>query len=271
MTQNLKETLEGLGLETNEASLYLSLLENGMSSVADLAAKSGIKRTTIYYLLEKIVGKGLAYPTVIEKKTFYIPENPEIIVKNFQEKVTTLKDSLQHLKALYEKQHKSCEKVSFLNGEEGFKKIWQVLFASGVKEYLIITDPREMLGFVRKNYITGKVIKEKVKLGIKSRQLLNQSDYAREVAAKDPQENRISKFLPYDKRIYFTKIIFGDHVAMISPNADEVILLLFQSRFLAKTERELFETIWENLPAIDYDKLGRAGNSVGSLVSRRKV
>ncbi|MCX6808865.1 MAG: hypothetical protein NTW50_04345 [Candidatus Berkelbacteria bacterium] len=253
--RDIIENLVGLGLEEREAEIYLNLVEIGLSSIQDIAKKTGVKRTTLYYIIDHLVKLGFVIPSVIEKKTLYKAENPEIVLKGYHEKIQGLIAELPKLQDIYDKKHKESGQVSFLNGEEGFKKIWQILFSSGAKEYIIITDPREMLGFVRKNYITGKVITQKVKLGIRSRQLLNHSEYAKEVVVKDREENRISKFLPYDRRIFFTKIIFGDNVAFISPNAEEVILLIFQNRALARTEKELFESLWEALPEIDYEKL----------------
>jgi len=44
--------LEKLGLNEKEARVYLALLELGESNIQGLSAKSSVKRTTVYDILE---------------------------------------------------------------------------------------------------------------------------------------------------------------------------------------------------------------------------
>jgi len=44
------------------------------------------------------------------------------------------------------------------------------------------------------------------------------SDYAKDIVSRDAEENRASKILPREYAISYTKIIFGDNVAIISPH-----------------------------------------------------
>ena len=110
-----------------------------------------------------------------------------------------------------------------------------------------MTDPQEMLGFVRKKYITDTIIKKKVTLNIKSRQLIAFSEYAKEVVRKDKIENRVSKIIPHIYKLPYTTIIFGDTVAFISP-AGENVMMLAKSPSFAKTQRAIFELLWSTLP-----------------------
>jgi len=103
-----------------------------------------------------------------------------------------------------------------------------------------------MLGFVRKGYITGKIIKEKIKLGIKSRQIIASSEYAKEIIAKDKLENRASKILPHIYKTPFTTIIFGNRVALIS-SIQENMILIIESAEYAKTQKSIFEALWDRL------------------------
>ncbi|MBI2590251.1 TrmB family transcriptional regulator, partial [Candidatus Berkelbacteria bacterium] len=52
--------LEELGFSENEARIYAANLELGPSTVADIARKAGVNRTTGYNILEVLVAKRMA-------------------------------------------------------------------------------------------------------------------------------------------------------------------------------------------------------------------
>lgn len=238
--------LMNLGLTQKESRVYLAALELGDGTVQDIAKKSGLKRTTIYPILEKLQKSGLAYQTKSKNRTHFTAEDPEELLKTFKNKISNFETNLAALLAFRNRSAKK-PKIYFFDGAEGFKKIWQFILRPETKEYLIMTDPREMLSFVKKGYITGKIIKEKVRLGVKSRQIVASSEYAKEIVSKDRFENRVSKILPHIYKIPFTTIIFGGRVALISPHLENMILLIESDDF-AKTQQSVFEALWNLLP-----------------------
>ena len=50
----LVEALEAYGLNKKQAKVYLACLELGLATVQDLAKRSGVRRTTIYSLLDEL-------------------------------------------------------------------------------------------------------------------------------------------------------------------------------------------------------------------------
>jgi len=50
----LNETLLQMGLNEKEAKVYLACLELGGATIAEIAEKSGVKRTSIYNFLEEL-------------------------------------------------------------------------------------------------------------------------------------------------------------------------------------------------------------------------
>ncbi|MEK7643198.1 MAG: helix-turn-helix domain-containing protein [Patescibacteria group bacterium] len=242
MNASMVRGLIGVGLSVNDAKLYLGLVELGEATVQQLAEYAGIKRTTTYTLLEDLKKKGFVYETKVKKQTLYIAEDPRVVIDAFRDAVNTLDKRLVTLHAFYTKKHKR-PRVMFFDGAEGFRKIWQVIFRSEVKEYLIITDPEQFLGFAKKYYIRHQIIEEKLKRGIKSRHLVAGTQYAKDIISRDRQENRESRMLPHQMKPTYTKIIFGDSVALISPASENTILII-ESESFAKTETALFEALW---------------------------
>ncbi|HLD81934.1 MAG TPA: helix-turn-helix domain-containing protein [Patescibacteria group bacterium] len=251
MNTTPQKILTELGLDEKQARVYLSLFELGEASVQEIADYSHIKRTSIYSILDQLKKLNLVYPTKVKNQSFFVAEDPTKVLKKYKEKIEMLAEQVELLNTVRkESDHKS--RILFFDGKEGFKKIWEILLDSDMKEFLIIVDPREMLGFIKQGYIKGHIISEKVKRGIKSRQLVTSSEYVKEIVAKDKQENRISKFLPHFHKTPFTTIIFGDKVALISPHLENMMFII-ESESFARTQRALFETLWEKLPEHAYE------------------
>lgn len=245
MDRQLINSLEGIGLSEKEAKVYLTMLELGEATVVDVSKKSGINRTTIYPIIEKLRTEGMVLQTKSKKHTFFVAEDPSVVLINNKKKVETFEGFVPFLQDIKGGNAK-VPRVYFFDGPEGFKRIWKIIFSSKSKEYFIATDPREMLDFVKEGYITSKIIKEKVKMGIKSRQIITSSEYAKEIIAKDKDENRESRVLAHQFRLPFTVIVVDDKVALISPRQENMILLI-ESEGFAKTYRSMFEAVWNSL------------------------
>ena len=66
---NLVKKLKLLGLEDNEARIYLASLEFGPASMWEIHQKCGIKRTTCYQIFEKFIERGIGAKTEEPKHT----------------------------------------------------------------------------------------------------------------------------------------------------------------------------------------------------------
>lgn len=95
----------------------------------------------------------------------------------------------------------------------------------------------------QESYLKNKIIAKKIALGIKSRQIITDSRYAREIINKDTRENRISKLVPNEFLFPATEIIFGNKVAIFSGRFENIIMLI-DSEEISKTHRAYFELIW---------------------------
>jgi sugar-specific transcriptional regulator TrmB len=246
MDKTLLKTLHGAGLSFKQARVYAALLILGEATVQELAKEAAIKRPTAYVILEELKEKQLAFEAKAGSKTIFVPEQPRALLERVSQAAADFSKQLPNLESL-QVPEKTKPRFVYLDGSEGFKKIWRLLFVSGQREYLIMTDPQEMLGFVRKRYITDTIIRQKIGLGIKSRQLVAFSEYAKEIVKKDKLENRVSKIIPHTYKLPYTTIIFGDTVAFISP-AGENVMMVANSASFAKSQRSLFELLWAMLP-----------------------
>jgi sugar-specific transcriptional regulator TrmB len=245
LDKDLVSLIKNLGLSEKAAEVYLASLELGEATVQQLAKKANLKRTTIYYTLEELKDAGAILETKRNKKSFYLPETPKNVLKRVKEKIWDTESSLDILEGKMHSIYKR-PRIYFLYGPSGFKKIWDMIFATPDKEFRIITEGSNFLDFVREKYILDYIIKTKKKLNIFSRQLIQDSPYARGIVAKDKQENRVSKIFSSRHKIPFTEVICHDFVAFISPRFEDTLFVV-ENESYAQTRRSLFEILWENI------------------------
>lgn len=80
------EQLIKLGYSEGEAKVYVAALELGETSVALIAEKAKLERTTVYGFLEELKNRGLIGVSKRDKKTVYIAENPKKLRGEIDEK-----------------------------------------------------------------------------------------------------------------------------------------------------------------------------------------
>lgn len=241
--KNTKKALYAFGLNEKEANLYLACLGNGSLTVQDAAKLSNVNRTTLYTVLDKLARKGVITLTNRSGKTFIEPTSPERLLHIFSERQELFSGVLPILQSL-KLEAKKGPKIKFFKGKEGFKNLFHDLLQANIDEWLIITSGKEFLSFVSERYIVENLIKEKRRLGIKSRQIITDSPYAHKIIQNDKLENRESRIINPAFKLPTIEIIFGNSVAIISSNFSDLIMTI-DSEEVAVTHRSYFELMWK--------------------------
>lgn len=97
-TENLEETLVGLGFSVLEAKIYLALLRCGNQSAYQLAKEIEISRPSIYNALEHMVHKGFV-EQIPNPTALYKAVEPEFLLKKLQNTYTAyLQNAEEELK-----------------------------------------------------------------------------------------------------------------------------------------------------------------------------
>lgn len=144
--------LENIGLTPKEVSVYLSLLAVESSSVLDLSKKTGIKRTSVYPILEVLEKKGLVSEVEIGKKNEYRAESPERLetyIKNEQTKLEEqsklLNEIVPRLKSISRDQGEKPI-IKYYDGREGIlDSINKFLEGSNQNGDMYLVYPKDIL------------------------------------------------------------------------------------------------------------------------------
>lgn len=214
MQDNLEKHLKEAGFEKKEAEIYLAVLELGNATVSDISRKAGIKRTTIYEYLEKLLGESLIHKTVKGKRVYYAAENPDKLVKILEKRKRKISSILPQLQGFFDvSRHKP--QVRFYEGIEGLRTIYDEMTKTSqtiygvfsADKYFSIFNEEDNERFFRNIREHGGQIKDIIENSSAGRKHAKSKFYA---GIGTP------KILPKDFQLSVDLMVAGDKVAMLS-------------------------------------------------------
>lgn len=150
------QDLEKLGLNRNEARVYLGLLQLKKASAANLVKIVGVHRNIIYDNLEKLIEKGLVSFINEGGKKEFIAENTNAIINFFEVQKQKLDEDINDAKKLIPdiKRLIGCleieQEASLFRGINGVKRILEMVLES--KEYWVIGVSNASIEIIGKTY-----------------------------------------------------------------------------------------------------------------------
>lgn len=133
-----------MGLSTLEAHLYLGLLERQKTTAGALAKHVGMKRSTVYTILENLIQKGLVSLTKVEHVKHYQAESVERLAdwlggerKKLEAREAILAEVHEDLSGLAE-QRIAAPKVSIYEGKKGVESLLMQNLDQNPREVLVI-------------------------------------------------------------------------------------------------------------------------------------
>jgi sugar-specific transcriptional regulator TrmB len=228
--------LERIGLNLNEAKIYLALLELGQAQAGDISKKSQINRTTVYDSLERLIQNGLAVFVISANKKVFSPVAPKKLLEQLIEKEGLIKEILPELEGLFA-QSKEKEETNIYKGRKGIKSILDDIIKC--KEYVAFGSSGKFLEIMQHDFIIFQ--KQKKELKINSRVILSESSRKTETV-KVAYAN--FKYIPDEFSAPTTTFVFSDKVAIIVWG-DIPVATLIKSKDVAKSYRNYFEMLWK--------------------------
>jgi len=238
------KTLKKIGLSEKEAKIYLAVLELGETSIQRISNKSGIKRTTVYDILDYLKQKGLISTIKKNKKVFFYAEGPEALQEDLEEKQNILKHAMPELLSLANLIDKK-PKTKYYEGLEGIKEVYldtlnypdQQMFSFVAEEAFYKFDE----DFLNKHY-HPKRLKKKIWLN----EIASDDPATRKYQKTDTQHLRKTKLLSSEKFPLDVSInVYKNKIGIMS--FEEEIGLIIESPKLYITLKSLFEFMWESL------------------------
>lgn len=238
--------LTDLGLTTEEAKIYLAILELGGSYASNIAKKAGVNRATCYHTLNNLKQKGLLNSYIKGKALWFNAEDPKKFISIEREKLEKAKLLIPQLLSI-SNTLTFKPKIRFYEGIEGVKTILEDSLTS--KEEILGYTNIKALGELLPGYF-AKFCSKKVENKIKTRYLAPSSgegvDLINQFYPKNYDKNLLQILLVNKNEFFFENeiAIYENKVAIISLNPNELTALLIESATLAKSMKSIFNLAW---------------------------
>lgn len=248
----LHSTLIRAGLSSEEAEIYLDLLEHGAETATQVSAHTSVKRTYVYKLVQGLIQKGLVSELTEGKTTKFEPKSPDHLLGLVEAKKAEVNSAERELEASLKKlkdKFSSVEAkpiVQVYEGYEGIKKVYLDTIKEGktIDAFLQNLDINpEFRTWLREKYLSLRK-----QNNVKANVIIASSEEADRYVKESPEALRSVLVVPQSKYPFQVEVdIYGDKIAFMNfKNSDNPIGLIIENKDIADTFRAFFKLTWDN-------------------------
>jgi len=243
--KKLSSILLELGLSDKESAIYLAALVLGPSSASEIARESGIKRPTVYPIVDALTKKGLMHIEVRGFKQLYAAEPPERLKSALATKANMLSLALPEFEALYNLRGDQGV-VRYYRGLDAVKGVYEDLLKDTrpKDDYWVISHTKKWLALDEKYF--RDFAERQTKERFNFRFLLVDSPEAR---ASIPVARAIGaevRILPKDT-VFGSNFTATAHRTVMHHLEEPTFAIVVDNDQFARMQRELFEVVWQSL------------------------
>lgn len=244
--EDIEKRLQALGLEEKEAKIYMTCLQLGKDTVFHIAEHSGIKRTTVYFILKSLVERGLIATEKTKKAVLFSPAHPRRLLIHVDHQKKILDDLLPELAALYNVEPDKPD-IQVFEGAAGLKHVYEEIIS-------LLQEKREALFFGGVGHLRAypdllKAWKRETKnKNFRIRELINDDafhrEYAGELAQNKNPHHEIRFLLQSVGSFHNDNAILGNKLVIFSTEKT-LFATVVESGHIADSYRTMFELAWE--------------------------
>lgn len=246
--------LQDFGLTHNQIRIYNAMTESPAQGASTLSRKTGIKRLSVYSILNSLKEKGFITTFKKNNVTHYSALDPEALLTMCEEKITrekkTRNDLEEWLKQIKNKKacpQKKRPQVKFYEGIEGMKKAYEETLNAkeDILAYACVDEFEKHL----KDFFPA-YYRMRTERGIGVKCITPKTPRAEIERKKDAQEMRLTAFIPPDEYYFVPEInIYDDKLLIIS--FEEKMGIVIESEEIAKAMKKIFQLSWCEAKRLD--------------------
>ncbi len=233
VTKNLIE----VGFDEKEIQVYLSLLKIGETTATKISQETKIERTLVYYIVEKLINRGLVSFKLKNNVKYYSASNPEIILEEIREKEKSFLKVLPFLEQIRKQAYEEDVRIDIYKETAGLKTIMNDMFKRA-REFLILGEQ----GQIQKHYpiIYQQYLRKLKDYKIKEKVIIREDLRGKIWKSKNSDFRYISK----DLLSPTTTLIYEDKI-LITLWEKPMFNILITSKKVADSFRSYFNHFWK--------------------------
>jgi len=261
MHQEIQTFLQTRGLTDTEIKLYIQSLVSDVSTAAQLAQQSGIKRTTVYSALVSLEQKGLMSVVHSGEIKKYEATKPELIENQLAQEIDTLqtqKNGFSEVLPLFARmmtEHSTSTSVQQYTGERGVRTaIVQALFCAD-RSWKIIAPTKNYFSQTDKAY-ADYFIKTRKQRNIAAQSLWEPAFVKSRKFSHSTIDSRNPRILAkeYEGKFASTIILFDQKVLFIN-SIHDLSAVVISSPEIYSTMELFFAGVWNVSKPVPKNKL----------------
>lgn len=236
--------LRTIWLNDEESSIYLNLLEYGISNITEISKYTKMHRTQVYRLLPNIIEQWFIFVVIKWKSKYYKPSNPEKINNIYQKMLENSKTDIDILKQKYINLEKKTS-IIFNTWKKWIGNIYDDIVNTIPKWWVFYRITSEVdSDLIAKNFIPKSYKEKRDKKNIERFLIMSENV----IKYKKPKLEREEKIITndiddFDDNITFT--IYEDKISFIDFNTQTSILI--ESKELADFQKKIFKMFYKRL------------------------
>ena len=235
--ESAKKSLEEIGFNNKEIQVYLSLLKIGETTATKIYRETKIERTLVYYIVEKLINKGLASFKLKNNVKYYSASNPKRILEEIREKEKSFLRVLPFLEQIRKQTYEEDVRVDIYKETGGLKAVMNDMFKQA-REFLVLGEQ----GQIQKHYpIIYQQYLRKLKDNKVKEKVILREDLRRKIwKSKNSEFRYISKDL-----VSPTTTLIYDDKSLITIWEKPIFNILITSKKVADSFRSYFKLLWK--------------------------
>lgn len=242
--KNYIKILKWIWFSENSSNIYLSLIQNWESSIAEISKNTWLHRIQIYRLLPYLIESWFVYEIKIWKRKIYKWENPEKINDEYKKLFEVNKTAIDTLKNTYSNLEKKTT-IKLSKWLKWINEVYDDIINSMEKWEIFYRITSELDVDKVNNYYIPKWYKEKRDKKDIQRIIIMTDKTALKKKPKLEREIKIidSKKEDFDDNIIYT--IYSDKISFVDLNSETSIII--ESKEIADFQRKIFKMLYKKL------------------------
>jgi len=255
MDNHLTSIFNSLGLSETEASSYVSMVELGVGSAAEIAKLAGVPRSTAYGLIESLVTKGLVAKETSDSKTFFRAIDPKEAIKrlvdlekeSLKQKENSAKELIEYLTPFFGKAQHLPPKINTFEGKRAIENMLYTYQPKWTESYLNIGEDT-MWGFQDHTFVEEykKWHEDSWKRPVRIEKIcLFSTKEGLKQQKKEKITNREIRLMPGRQDFNSSIWLHGEYTIIATTRKEPHFALLINDSVISNNFRMVFKTMWE--------------------------
>ena len=242
MNPQLLNVLEDIGLSTKEAQLYLALLQAGPSRVVNLSRAAGLKRTTVYPIIDSLREKGLVRQEYQGLKKLYTAVSPERLEALIEERRNNFKRMLPQFHGLYNAGGGSTS-IRCYEGYGSIKSLYEEILerTRAGDFYYAISNAEKWQSGDPGYYENFKLRRKELRCDVRLL-LENNREGQRNLKQKERYQEQV-KLLPKATKLSTTCLVVP-WAAITQQTVEPVMAFVVEAPAIIAMQKEFFQIMW---------------------------